>query len=198
LEETKMNFTKCWIAASLALLLGTTSAQAANVSLESQDPNQTGAGVYTWDVVYTPGVAETTIESLQQDIGVVPAMDPNDVSGTDSGNLSYFIPGFRDVGDEVVYGGLIDPNDDATPSPVVLGTFSVDWDGSSTIYIVNKVSEFVDNGGRLPNTTGHMLEGGRQAPQGVYQGRGCVHQELRQGQERQARSRCNRSQLPHG
>jgi cysteine-rich repeat protein len=153
-RKNKMTFTKCSIAMSLALLLGTTSAQAANVSLQNQ--SGPGPGVVTWDVVYTPAPA-SAVASLQQNIGVVPASDPNDVSGTDSGNPGFLIPGFQDVGDEILYGGL-DPNDIATPSPVVLGTFSVDWDGVATIHIVSKVSEFKDGtGARLSNTTGHIL-----------------------------------------
>jgi hypothetical protein len=158
-----MTFTKCWIAVSLALLLGATSAQAAKISLQGQSGSP--PGVVTWDVVYDPEGAPG-LAALQQNIAIVTTADPNapnvsDVSGTDSGTPDWGpCSGFSittDLGNEMLYGGICFSGQIATGT-VTLGTFSVNWDNTGRVYIINQSSEFLDESAtHLENTTGHIL-----------------------------------------
>ncbi len=148
-----MTLSKYFMAAGLVVFWAG-AALAANVTLDKTAGGE-GAGVHSWDVVYDPA-GETGIASLQQNIGVDPNNDNvSDVSGTDSGNPAWGVPGFADLGAEIIFGGLNFEGDLPTPGTVVLGSFSVTWNGQGTVSIENTFSEFkagqpaVD----LPNTT---------------------------------------------
>jgi len=123
----------------LGLLLSMASAQAAVVSLENE---REAGGVTTWDVVYDPDGAEG-VASLQQHIGIAGDVgNISDVSGTDSGAPAWTVRGFSDLGAEIIYGGVNFNADTPTPGPVVLGTFSVTWNGQGSVEIVNVKSDY--------------------------------------------------------
>jgi cysteine-rich repeat protein len=117
------------------------SAQAARVSLQNQSGS--GPGVVTWDIVYDPE-GESGIASLQQNIRIAGDVGGiSDVSGTDSGLPPWpSVTGFTDKGDEILYGGVSFTGDLPTSGPVVLGTFSVTWNGSGTVDIINVFGQF--------------------------------------------------------
>jgi len=158
-----MTLSKCFLAVGLVVFWAG-SALAASVTL--QKTAGAGAGVHTWDVVYDPA-GTANVGSLQQkikvsDLGGVTNGDAG-VTGSDSGApdwISFGIVGFADLPNgEILYGGLtFTEGGIATPAPVTLGTFSVDWDGATPVHVTNGFGEFKDGGGAdVTNASAHIL-----------------------------------------